>query len=108
MYVTTIKSSATFDNAEVSDIGLRCVLTLVTGLVLIRGAIFANFQVEGNFCSRKELFNIVQTGWARTSANSFSNQFGNSSGPDALRGLSLFKARYVSISDVVGGSNRSS
>ena len=62
MYVTTIKSSATFGNVEVSDIGRRCLLTLVTGVFLIRGAIFANFQVEGNFCSRKELFNIVQTG----------------------------------------------
>ena len=91
MYVTTLKPSATFDNAEVGNIGLRCLLAPVTGLVFIRGVIFASFQAEENFCSREVLFNMVQTGSARTSANSFNNLFRNSSGPDALRGLSLIQ-----------------
>ncbi len=76
-----------------SDIGLRCLLASVTGFVLIRGVIFANFQAEGNFCSVKVLFNMVEAGWARTSAKSFNNQFGKPSSLQASRGLSLFKAR---------------
>ena len=46
---------------------------------------------------------MVQTGSARTSANSFNNQFGNPSGPEALRGLSFFKAKQISNSDRMGG-----
>ena len=76
-----------------SNSGLRCLLASVTGFVLIRGVIFANFQAEGHFCSAKVLFKIVEAGQARTSAKSFSNQFGKPSGPEALRGLSFFKAR---------------
>ena len=45
---------------------------------------------------------MVQTGSARTSANSFNNQFGNPSGLGALRGLSFFKARQISNSDRMG------
>ena len=69
---------------------------------MIRGVTFANFQAEGNFCSAKALFKIIEAGWARTFAISFNNQIGKPSGPEALRALSFFKARWVSGSDRVG------
>ena len=73
------------------DIGSKAyVFELFLDRHLTRGVIFANFQAEGTFCSAKVLFNIIEAGWARTSAKSFNNQFGKPSGPKALRELSFF------------------
>ena len=50
-YFSTTKSSANLDTAEVSEIGLRCLLISRTGFSFGIGVMLALFQTMGSFSS---------------------------------------------------------
>jgi hypothetical protein len=50
-YFSTMKSSANLDTAEVSEIGLKCLLISRTGFTFGIGVMFALFQTIGCFSS---------------------------------------------------------
>ena len=77
--------------------GLICFAVTVTGFFFSSVVTFAYFHDAGSACSSNELFRILQTGFARKSEYSLSNQ----SGPDALRGFNVSKAEYTKYSRVV-------
>ena len=56
MHIATINSSVILDKAGVSDIGLSCLLTSVTGFTLIKGTTSAIFRERGNLCSANDLY----------------------------------------------------
>ena len=77
------KLSATLDNIEVKEIGLRSLLMSLTVGAFGRGETSAIFQALGILHSEKEGLRISASGAARILANSLSTQFGRSSGPPA-------------------------
>ena len=92
----TIKSSANFDRADVSEIGSYMLGDYIeTGFVLDSGVILAYFHDAGSACSSNELFKMLQTGFAGNSVYSLSSQLCTSSGPHALRGFNVSDLKYT-------------
>ena len=68
--------------------GLRCLVTSLTGEVFGRGVMSAFFHEVGRRRSKNEELKMSATGAANKSAFSFNTQEGFPSGPDALFVLS--------------------
>ena len=90
--VETTKSSASFEMAGVSEMGLRCLMRSSTGFCLGRGTKSASFHEVGSLCSLKLAFNMKVMGCTRISAYFLRSQFLMPSGPAALRAFSFVRA----------------
>ena len=69
--------------------GRRWLFTSRIGFCFWIGEILANFHDDGSRASKKERFNIFDTGAANMSALSFKSQLGIPSGPVALVGFNV-------------------
>jgi hypothetical protein len=90
-YKLITNSSATFERIGVNDIGRRCLLTDYIGVALGIGTTLDICHDEGRRCSSYELFKILQTGSASTSAFSLTTQEVISSRPVDLEESGDFK-----------------
>ena len=106
--------AATLEITGVKEIGLICLVMMVTGLSLGKGVISAHFHEDGSFCTSKEQHRKLQIGPPRKSAYSFRSQLGNvnPSGPDALRRFRAKSTEHtldtlgLTISESIAGDGR--
>ena len=74
IYLLTMNSSTNLDRAEVKEMGLICLVMMVTGFTFISGETSASFHDRGSFCSANDEFTISQTGEVRNPAYSRRSQ----------------------------------
>ena len=74
IYLLTMNSSTNLDRAKVKEMGLICLVMMVTGFTFISGETSASFHDRGSFCSANDEFTISQTGEVRNPAYSRRSQ----------------------------------
>lgn len=90
----------TLERIGVKEMGLKCLLTSVTGDVLGRGVLLADFQEFGTWRLRRELFKMLVTSPASIFVLSFNTHEGMPSGPDALLEFRVDNFFITEISDI--------
>ena len=99
-----IIDSKTFAAIGVRDIGLMSVLTDISGLVVGKGIMLADFHAVGSTPSRNEQLNILVSGAARELACSFNTHAGMLSWPVDVLVLNFRKAKNVSSTLIMNSS----
>jgi hypothetical protein len=86
---------------KAKEIGRRCFLTSLTGLIFGIGVILAIFHEGGTRCSLKDALRLDVIGWLKTSAFSLSSQLGILSGPQDKREFNLRNFSKTVISGTI-------